>query len=1192
MQNKTNEIMNFYLPSSTHWQKIMRITFSQLLIALILSGVSFAKKLEAQDVLKRPVSITVANSTLENTLKKLEKDASVKFVYSKNIIRTQQKITFAASGLDLKEVLDKLLTPNGILYRVINDHIVLNVDQQYLDVRKAEAEKIATVEAATNVFVVKGKVADDSGPLPGVNISLKGASGTGTTTDVNGNYSLNIPDGTGTLVFSFIGYASQEIAVTSRTVINVTLIPNTKSLNEVVVIGYGTQKRGNVSGAVSTLKNENLDERAITRVDQALVGQLAGVTVKQTNGTPGKPFSVQIRGTGSISAGSEPLYVIDGFPLSTASTNGAGNFATGNPLDNINPNDIESIDVLKDAAAAAIYGSRASNGVVLITTKRGKTGAPKINYNTYVGFNQASRKLNMLDGQGWIDRATEMINAKYVNDFAAKGATANDDAPTRTAIAGPFTTTYFLDPRWAIPGHPGLEFVDWQDQIFRKGLMENQEVSVSGGTDAVKYFISGNYSNQDGFVKYQSYKVYSARANVEINATKNLKIGLSIAPTYSITQDPGVEGKDNIYHQSLSFTPVQEDTVGNYPSIGKNDQYKWSVTTNGSLGKLENVIGETKKYRTLATIFGELQIVKGLTFKSSINLDNTDNTSRGYTPYIVASTLLSRTFNATTNPNLTANTSGNYNTFKRQTFVNENTLTYNTVINQNHNISILIGQSYNFDRTDNSNESSSGGYTSSVIQTLNGALAVTGSGSATQNVLLSYFSRVQYAYKDKYLLSASLREDGSSRFGANNQYGVFPSASIGWRVTQESFMQKLPVISDLKIRGSIGVNGTNNLGGDYQSIPTLTSAGYIFGSTQAAAIGQAPARIANPDLQWERSVTYDAGIDFGIFNNRITGSIDYYNKLNTKLLLNVQVPEATGFQTFLNNTGSVRNIGEELELTSRNLIGKFQWNTTLNVSHNTNKVVALGPGQTQILIPSSFDISDFILRVGEPLNSIFVVKQNGELTQADISNKVALFGTETVGDPKYEDFNGDGVIDANDRQIVGHPNPDYIWGITNTFRFKGFDVSVLVQGQNGGSIYSLLGRALTRTGQGFTDNAPAFYVNRWKSPDNPGDGRVSKAYSNFGRIVNTDWLYSSDYVRVRDITVGYNLGNLTKKKVVQNARLYITAENFFGHDKYYGGANPDASNTDLSGNGNYLSPGDYGGLPLAKSLIIGLNVTF
>ena len=780
--------------------------------------------------------------------------------------------------------------------------------------------------------------------------------------------------------------------------------------------------------------------------------------------------------------------------------------------------------------------------------------------------------------------------------YGAKGAKATDDTAARTAIVGSFSANYFLDPRWTQAGHPGLDFINWQDEIFRTGQMQSHEITASGGNDIVKYFVSGNFANQDGFVKNMGYKTYSARANVEVNATEKLKMGINISPTYSVIEDPGVEGKDNIYHQSLSMSPVQESTAGVYANTFNNAQYAWSNTTNSVLGKLENIVGETKRFRTLASLYAEYEFIKGLTFKTSVNLDNTDNSSRSYVPYTVSSTLISRTFDPAGKA-LTSNTSGSYNTYKRQTFVNENTLSFTSSFNQVHNLNILLGQSYNFDRTDLSSLASSGGYTSSVIQTLNAASAVTGSSSATQNVLLSYFSRVQYSYNNKYLLSASLREDGSSRFGANSQYGIFPSASIGWAITKEGFMKNFTKVSDLKLRASFGANGTNNLGSDYAPIPTLVSSGYAFGTTLAAVIGQSPSKIANPDLQWERSVTYDIGLDFGFFDNRLTGSFDYYNKLNTKLLLNVQVPEVTGFATYLSNTGSVRNIGEELELSSRNFVGKFQWNTTVTISHNTNKVVALGPGQTQILIPSSFDISNFILRVGEPINSIFVIKQDGILSQADITNKVAVYGTETVGDPKYVDISGpkgvpDGVIDANDRQIVGHPNPDFTWGITNTFKYKGFDLSILVQGQNGGSVYSLLGRAITRTGQGFTDNAPSFYLDRWISADQPGAGRVSKVYSTFGRIVNTDWLYSSNYMRVRNITIGYDLGNIIKKNIIEGARIYVTAENFFGHDKYYGGANPDATNTDLSGNANYLAAGDYGGLPLAKSLIVGLNITF
>lgn len=1041
---------------------------------------------------------------------------------------------------------------------------------------------------------VKGKVTDESGAgIPDVTVSVKGTTSK-TTTAGDGSFSINATGANVSLVFEHVNFGTKTVAATGNTV-TVSLSRAEKQLDEVVVVGYGTQKRGSVTGAVSTLKNENLEERAITRVDQALVGQLAGVTVKQNTGVPGKAFSIQVRGSGSISGGNEPLYVLDGFPLSVNSSNTSnGSFSTGNPLDNINPNDIESIEVLKDAAAAAIYGSRASNGVVLITTKRGKIGKMSLNFNTYAGYNQAAKKLEMMNGDQWIEHATEIINAQYLAKYGSAGSTINDNQAQRLARnGGAFDANYILDPRWTMPGHPGLAFIDWQDAIERKGKMQNYEISASGGTDAVRYFVSGNYANQESFVIGVGYKAYSMRANIELNASKRLKFGLNVAPTYSITQDPGIDGKDAIFHQALSLAPVQEDTMGLYPNYGKNGQYVWSSTTNSPLGKLTTNVGTTKRYRTIASLYGELQVVKGLSFRSSVNLDNTDNISNGYTSYLTAGTLAARTFTGANN--LLAATSGSYNSYRRQTFVNENTLTYSNTFAKDHSLNVLVGYSYNFDRLDRVTMSSNGGFTSAVIQTLNAAAAVTGNTTSSQSVLLSAFSRLQYGFQDKYLLSASIRRDGSSRFGANSQYGVFPSLSAAWVISKEAFMKNARVFSYLKLRASYGVNGNNNLGNDYASISTIGSAGYITGTTPGAVIGQAPNVIANPDLKWEKSKTYDIGLDFGLLNNRITGSIEYYNKLNSDLLLNVPVLAVTGFASSLNNIGSVRNIGQELTLTSKNTTGKFEWSTSVNITHNKNRIVALGPGQTQIIIPNGFTVSDQILKVGEQLNSIYVLKVIGFLSAKDLASGVAKYGSgQAEGDFKFEDYNGDGVITEADKQIVGHPNPDYTYGITNTFRYKGFDLNVLVQGQTGGSIYSQLGRAITRPGQGRSDNHPASFVNRWKSPTDQGEGRFGKAYSTYNSPITaaTDWLYSSDYIRVRNITLGYNLKNGLKMRFVQGARLYLTLENFFGHDKYINGLNPEAANTAVSSNSAYPESGDYGGMPLAKSFIIGLNITF
>ena len=1024
-----------------------------------------------------------------------------------------------------------------------------------------------------------GKVTSPTGEgLPGVTVVLKGST-RGTTTNVDGTYTLSVPEAPGTLVFSFIGFKTEEKAFTGPGNITLKLADDSKSLDEVVVVGYGTQKRADVTSAIAVMDARKLEERPIARVDQALVGQLAGVVVKQTSGVPGRPFSIQVRGAGSISAGSEPLYVIDGFPLENVGASSNGRFGSGNPLDNINPNDIEKIEVLKDAAAAAIYGSRAANGVVLITTKRGKTGKPQISFNSYVGGSRAAKKLDVLNGEEWASRATEIINAAWVRSTPVGGAarTADQTTAQRRQILGltgnNVNADLMLDDRWAMPGHPGLTYIDWQDQLFRTGIQQNYQVSASGATDNVNYFVSGNYNDQQGFALGLGYKRYSARANVEVKASDKLKFGLNLTPTYSISTDPGIEGKDARYHQLLSETPIVEDTAGVNTAFGKNEAYRWGVSTASPIAVINSYSGDTRNYRTLGTVYGEFQPITGLRLRSTLNFDNNESTSKSYAP---------PTRNLTTSL-----ASGSYSTYRRQTFVNENTATYNKTLGKN-DISLLAGYSYNFSKLDNNSQSSSGGFVNSTVKTLNGAVLVTSSGpTESQSVLLSSFARLQYSYDGKYLLSASVRRDASSRFGFEDRAGVFPAVSAGWRISQESFMQPVTFLTDLKLRASLGYAGNNSIG-DYSSIATLGVYNYTFGGLIAA--GQAPNKVGNSLLKWERNRTVDFGVDFGIIKNRITASFDYYTKNSLDLLLNVPVATGSGFASNLQNIGEVRNTGWEVELNTRNLEGAFSWTTSFNLSHNENKVVHLGPGDATIEVPNGLDTPSNILKVGLPVYSLFVVKQDGILSQADIDNGAARFGNQTAGDPKYVDANGDGKIDVNDRQVVGNPNPTYTAGMTNTLRYKGFDLSFLVQGQYGGSIYSTLGRAIDRTSVGYKENALGRVRDRWISAENPGDGIKGKATGTFGFIRNTDWLYSSNYYRVRTITLGYDLGLVIKKSIAQGARVYVTAENFFGGDNYYGGLNPDALNT--GNTGSFVSGSDYGGLPLAKALVLGLNLTF
>lgn len=1033
---------------------------------------------------------------------------------------------------------------------------------------------------------------DDNLPFPGVNIIVKGTS-RGTVSDADGNFSIDIKSPEDVLVLSAIGYRTTEVPVGNQSNISVTLEADITSLTEVVVIGYGTQKKADLTAAVATMKTDQLTERPLTRVDQALVGQMAGVRVQQTSGMPGQGFRVQVRGTGSLTSNNEPLYVVDGFPLEQSMQNANGDFATGSPLDNLNPNDIASVQVLKDAAAAAIYGSRASNGVVLITTKKGKTGKPAISFNAYTGFTKESQRVDFLSAEEWIDLASDVINHNYIRDHAAFGATTADNEATRLevinqrraslsqapiAAGGAGYYNYALDDRWdpSHPQHDELMYIDWQDEIFRRGTVQNYNISASGGNESVNYFISGDMLDQVAHIVGVDYNRYSARANVEVTASDRVKFGINVAPTYSLANDGGAEGKDQQMHLTGTVIPVVEKSIGVDANVFPNTFYPWGNTRVSPSRVLEESAGETKTFRMLSTAFVNVNIMKGLDFKTTLNLDHSEATIKNFVPSLVDR-------NRANNGRLRGNT--------RQTFVNENTLSFNKTLSSIHNISAVAGISYSANKFDNWDMR--GTFAGSDVTTMNAATinASQTTSLETRNVLLSFFGRAQYSFKDKYLLSASIRRDGSSRFGSDVKWGVFPSVSAGWRVTEESFFN-VDQISDLKLRASWGTAGNLGFsGGDYAHIALLNVSNYSFGGSLVS--GQVPANIANNQLSWEQAETIDIGADIGLFNNRIYVSADYYRKVNSDLLLNVPVPSATGFTTAWLNIGEVENKGWELEVTSQNVTGPFQWSTSINLSNNKNKVLALGPDNSDIL-GGAEDIPHNILRVGHSAYSLYLVQRDGILTQADIDAGVARFSTQTAGDPKFidqptVDSNGDGIPDTGngtigpeDRIISGQPLPSHTWGITNTFKYKGFDLNILVQGQWGGNIYSLYGRGVDRMDMGYNENRLGLWVDRWRSDEDPGNGLRGKPYAfPSGRIKNTDWMYSSDYLRVRNITLGYDLGSLIKVNGISGLRLYMTMENFFGSNKYDGGWNPEAVNY----NGD-----DYGAAPIPKSVIVGLNL--
>jgi len=1021
--------------------------------------------------------------------------------------------------------------------------------------------------------VVTGIVTDPSKlSIPGVNVFVKGTK-RGASTDFDGKFSVKVSEGE-TLVFSFIGFISKEIKVGASNTYNVALDTESSNLNEVVVIGYGTQKKKLTTGAISGIKTENFTERPISRIDQGLVGQVAGVRVKQTTGLPGQPFSIEIRGAGSITAGNEPLYVVDGFPIYTEGSNSNGGFSNGSPLDNMNPNDVASIEVLKDAAAAAIYGSRASNGVVIITTKKGKLGKPRFTFNTYGGINKEANRVDMLSSEEWIGRAKTMIDAQWVGSGIA-GASAgqsnaeriaaynlkNPTAPLNTANSRYYT--YLYDDRWDIPGHPGLDYIDWQDKVFRTGEFSNYQLSASGATESVNYYVSANYQKNTGYIVGTDYTLFSARANVDVKLSEKFKMGVNLAPSYSVKNDPGVEGKDNTLFKALTATPVFEST-SNAAGEKYTTRYAWGSSTTNMLNALARK-GRNSMYRTLISSYATYEFAKGFTFKTTINFDNSDNVNESYTPNDVIASIR-----------------GAYNTYRRQNLVNENTLNYDFSLGENHHFNLLVGQSFNKYEITRASLSSGGLYQDTGIETLpTGSL---GSTYAEKNTLLSYFGRLQYNFKEKYILSASIRRDGSSKFGSDRQWGVFSSLSLGWRVKQEAFLKDVNWLSDLKLRASAGTNGSNNIP-SYGPYALLGQYNYSIGGAAAGGLGAST--IPNPTLHWEESKSVDFGLDFGFLQNRISGTFEVYRKNNSELLLRVPILSASGFPTYLTNIGEVENQGWEFELNSVNVkTNNFEWRTSANISHNENKVLALGTDQSKIEISNSFDggVPFVKLEVGKPMYTIFGLQQSGVVTQADIDTGGTTIGGNklVLGDPRYIDQNGDKKINSEDRVDLGNPTPKYTWGITNNFRYKDVDLSVLVQGQNGGTVYGLTGRAIDRTGMGSVENSLDV------DPAVRGNWRTT-----FGYQANSDWLYKSDYVSVRSISIGFNLRQAVKSiSRIDNARLYITGENLFYWNKYKVGFNPEAVNTSASSNSDFSVPVDYGGAPLAKSIVLGLNINF
>lgn len=1030
-------------------------------------------------------------------------------------------------------------------------------------------------------LTISGTVTTEDGvPLPGATVLEKNTTN-GIASDFDGNYAITVSDTDAILVFSSLGYRTEERTVGQANNLDVTLIEDSQALDEVVVVGYGTQTKKDITGAITNVSTEDLADLRVTGADQLLQGQAAGVQISQSNAAPGGAVKVNIRGSVSLTSGSQPLYVIDGFPLTNV------NNQVSNPLTNLNPNDISSIQVLKDASASAIYGSRASNGVVLITTKRGQAGKTEFNVDIYSGMQSVLRKIDMLNSRQFAELFTESRNNPYIDNFGDQGAQITDTNEEREAL-GAGSSLYQLEPNLANFTQFG-EGTDWQDEIFRVAPINNVQVSARGGTEKVKYYMSGSYFDQDGIVLSSGLKRYSFNTNLEAQVTDRLKMGFNLNASLTNTELVNAEGS---WHSGgvVSSALVMPPTI---PVRDENGDYNemFDVYPNSGMISVSNPVQTaletergSKQFRTIGTVFGEYEVVDDLRFKALFGADYYDYQEDKFSPSTV-----------------NTNTRGGNTAYRiKNNFLNyltEFTLNYSKSFGD-HDLGALAGYTIQKESYEGTRVQASDFPNDYVKDVTGGIISGYGSNPAEWS-LLSYIGRINYDYKDKYLLTVNFRRDGSSRFGSNMKWGDFPSVSLGWRISEEPFLQDSQTWNEFKIRGSYGLTGNNAIG-NYAAIGLLRPSNYVVDGN--VALGLEKGSVQNDDLSWETTKQLNVGVDLGFFNNRLFVIADYYKKNTEDLLLRVPVSSITGVSSIVTNIGEVENKGWELGINTKNLVGEFTWDTSLNVSANRNKVTKLGLTDEPIFFGNIAGRSH-VAQIGSPIGSYYGFVWDGlYLTQMEIDNgpdnQIGGFAPH-LGDVRFKDLNNDGVINTEDQTVLGDWEPDFVYGITNNFSYKNIDLSIFLQGSQGNEVYNIQRRNHSvRTLYG---NETTETLIRWQSPDNIGNGRLPKVnrVTPLNSTTRSSDYYVADasYLSIRNITLGYTIPrDITDKLSLSRLRTYISIQNAFLFTDYQN-YNPEVNASNSTGTYNTginpLVPGlDYGSYPLARTFTIGLNLSF
>ncbi|MDX1768400.1 MAG: TonB-dependent receptor [Arenibacter troitsensis] len=1100
------------------------------------------------------------NVPVEQVFSEIEAISEFRFLYESAQIDLDRRVTIHIKKRKISEVLALLFANTDTTYKTVDRQVILTKK-----ISTSISPMLGGVDPIKEVgsvqFQVSGVITDaDNVPLPGANIVEKGTSN-GVTADFDGNFSIEVANENTTLVVSYIGYATKEILINGQSNISVILEEDAAGLDEVVVVGYGTVRKKDLTGSVSSVKGVDLEKTPSNTFVQALQGKASGVDIRAASNAPGGGIRIRVRGTNSINASSQPLYVVDGFPIDNENTTpeaGGNRAAASDPLTSISPGEIASIEVLKDASATAIYGARGANGVVIVTTKRGSVGKAKIDFEYSTGISTVRKKL-------------DLANAEELAILTNEWAINNNQPLIYDGVNKP------------LPEELG-EGTDWQDQIFRTAITNNYNLTVSGGREGTRYLVSGNYMDQDGIIIESNFKRAGLKFNLAQDLGERLKFGMNTNITRTINDavdsDGGGYQNDTPLWNALATTPVipVTDSEGNY--IHNHDETVKVLENPVSIAKTRTDI--TYNTRILSNAFMQYELFNGFSFKANFGADLINSKRNAYTPTTAETQAL---------PNNGIASIGNV---QRTNLLAEYTFNYNKSFGDLHRLDAVIGYTFQnnklesvFSRTDD--------FFTDLVEFNNlelGSDPRPSKSGATETALLSYLGRVNYVFNNKYIATASIRRDGSSKFGNGRKWGVFPSGALAWRLIEEDFIKDLNVFSKLKLRGSYGLTGNESIGA-YNSLALYAATAQpIIGGVPV--VGLAPNRINNPDLKWERTKQTDLGLEMGLLDGSLNLEAGYYVKTTEDLLLSVAIPTQSGYSTSVQNIGKVENRGFEFDLGYTHNFGKLSWSSNFNISFNRNKLLELPEGTEELINgigrgETAYGYS--IAREGEPLGQFFGYRFLGiwESEEEIISAGNTVGGVNRVGLPKYKDLNGDGFkTNLDDREVVGDPNPDFIYGFTNTFSYKNINLSIFINGSQGNDLANMNTIGLYAQPQKHNVLQKAF-DERWTGPGS--STTIEAPLTNAGEWKNFSDRNVEDgsYLRFKTINLSYDLPiDELGLDWCRSAQLFVAADNLITITNY-SGFDPEV---DLYATNNVSFGVDNGAYPSSRTIRLGVKLGF